>query len=551
MLPRETVTAHQSTGTGHEAPMKTPRWLQAVLWVALVAAIAAGLGLHILNLTRRAVNYDENVYLHFTWLTGQGILPRDGFLCPYPPTAFYLFAPLLNLVPQKPELFVALRAGTLPFLALYVGALCVMARFLRRHAGVTAAYAMVFIGSGLFTSLWELRFDLISWSLAMAGMALLLRNSGRLAIAGASALVCLSVMISPKHAFFAAGLAIAVAILRITAGWKSFAHDTLAALGGASIPVLVLTCIRPAFLLDCYDLTLMNYLTQLKSTYSTTLMESLWLLFARDPIALSPIWAGPVLFLLHGRDHDRKTVVLYAGALLGCVATVAGLPCGYDQYVTLAWALFAVFFPWMAPRRDRPWLPVAITAGLLVLVSVYAQRDLPLLRDDSPMSKYIKLQRELARLCPPGEVSVSRPFAQVWFRRTPGYVYIDNNPSYRSFVHPDKLQYFTSDYFYNLLAKEPPAYFCWFTAADGQPQEYNQGCARFLSTQATNYVFMGIPCELHSLLEDKTLVVHVRKDLASNAVTAIALSPGEEEGRVPMGKPITLQGDVGSFIELN
>jgi hypothetical protein len=507
------------------AAQRNRRLLAIVVWAALLLVIATGLALHIIHLVRRAPNYDEAVYLHFTWLTAQGVVPRDGFLCPYPPTAFYLFAPLLKLIPQVPETLIALRGGTLLFLAAYITSICVMARSLGRHVGIAAAYAVLFVGSGRFPSLWEFRYDLVAWSMAFAAMAMLLRSDRRRVLAVASGLTALSVMISPKHAFFAGGFAIAVAALRMPSGWRAFGRDILAALGGAAAPVALLSLIRPAFLLDVFDLTLMNYLTQLQTEYKVSLFDSLGLLFAQDFLAFSPAWAGSVLFILQAREHGRKVALLFGGALAGCIATVWSLPCGYEQYVALTWAVFAVFIPWMTPRSDRTWLKLVVALGLLGLSAFYIRENLPLMRQKSPMAAHLRLQRELARLCPPGEVSVSRPFAQAWFRGTPGYVYVDNNPSYRNFVNEDKKRHFTTEYFYDVLVRKPPAYVCWFTAADGQPPEYNEACRRFLADHADQYITMGIPCELHRMLDNQTLPVEVRRDIATNAVRAVPYQP--------------------------
>jgi hypothetical protein len=483
----------------------------------VINVVLMALSLHLHHLISRAASFDEHFQLHFLWLTGNGILPRDDFLCPYPPAAYYLFGPLISLLPEEPRSFLLVRMLTLAPLLVVVGTLAAVARHLGRHTGITIALALALVASGTFPPLWEIRFDLLSRSICFVGVYLLLTRDDARHIAAAAGLAVLSLVISPKHVFFVTGLALAYLTHLALSDRRHLPRAVLAALLGALVPLAFLTLLRPAFFSDTLDLAVVNFRAQLTSTYPDNLIESLLGLFMSDPVATSPVWAGPVIFLLHCRSLPSKSVRLYLGMLAGALVTLLTLPCGYEQYTTLVWGLCTILLPVMSPRRDDPWLALAASVGLLALMHVYSARDAA--PSGTPgMTDHLALQEELARLCPPGEVSAAAPFAHAWFRRNPGYVFIDNVPSYEQFVRPARRPLFSAAYYLKQLEAQPPAYFCGFTTRDSVPAAYTQAITSFLERQQTNYVIATIPCPLHIVLKDGRLPLVVRKDLAGRMV---------------------------------
>lgn len=494
-----------------------PRWMRAVLWCALALAMLIGLTLHLLHLTTRTPQHDEIVHLQFLWMTSEGTFPREGFLCPYPPTAYYLLGPLLHLVPQKPVLFVFIRACSLLPLAAMLGAICLMARRLDRPPALAAAYLLALIGAGQFMSLWEVRFDVMAWGLCIPALYLLLWPRNRWWIFWASALAFFSLTLSPKHAYFTACLALAFAAVRLLENRRGFPRDVVAALGGALLPVLLMTLIHPAFLVDVVDLTLMNFKAQAISNYPDKLIGSLLRLFVHDPALMSVVWLAPFLFVLGARRQPRRVVILFGGALAGGIATIALLPCGYDQYYTLVWALFAVFVPWAIPERGEVRLSLAVSVALAGLAVFYAVREFTT-PQDRKMGRYLAYQEEVARLCPEGETAAVATDYAPWFRRFPGYVIIDNEPSYANFVRPARKRLFTGDYYEQQLAAHPPALF----SPVGISPAYNAGAARFYERHGTNYESYALASDAIPGLRLGKMYFLVRKDLTNRAVEARA-----------------------------
>lgn len=490
-------------------------------WAALLVAIVAGLALHLLRLITRMPYHDEHVHLQFLWLTSQGILPRDGFLCPYPPTAYYLFGPLLDLLPQKPGLFVFLRLFfAIPPLVVFAAAIGAMARHLGRQSIFATGYLLAFIGAGYFTTIWQVSFDLTAWALGFAAFFLLLRCANRWFIFWAATLATLSVLISPKHVYFIAAIAALFAIDRAIANRAAFARDVLAALGGAATPLLLMTLLRPAFFDDAYDLALLNYRTQQASTYPDTLYGTLIKFFVRDPVTMSVIWLGPLFFFLQARGRSRRTVLLYTGALAGGVATIVSLPCGYDQYLTLVWAIFTVFIPWMSPSRGSPRLAFAVALFLAATALFHGARELAA-KPRNIMARTLRFQAELQRLCPPGEVAVAGPPCMPWFRQNSGYVFIDNVPSYGHFVRPSRRYYFSTDYYRRCLEEKPPAILSPIGAVGTQLKDYNLAVIDFVVRHEKDYTSVAIPCTFIPGNQYDKVFLLVRNDLVSNAVTAV------------------------------
>lgn len=484
--------------------------------VLLIIAALTGLLLHLLHLCSRDPNFDEHILLQYTWLVSQGAMPRVDFLCPYPTAGFLLFATLLRHLNQEPGLFLALRIFSLVPLALFVLLVGELARHQKRDRWLAMTLAIVFVASGQFPTLWEIRFDLGTWTLAIAALALLLRSPGTPVVALASAVAFFSVLVSPKHAFFLAGVAVGFAIDRWREGLKPFVHAVLAALVGAATTAIALTCFNPDILPDSLHLAILNFKTQKLSDYPVTLFESLFTQLLTHPIISSILWFAPVLFLSSLRTLPRRTALLNSGGLMGLLLTLASLPCGYPQYTSLIWVLAMVFSPWLTPSTERIHLRILLAGGLAVLSLFYMARELPAW-SAKPLLTQLRLQDDLAVICPPGDTAVAAPFTHAWFRRNPGYVFIDNTTSYRHGVRKARQRYFTSEYFYEQLVKAKPAYVCGFNMADNAPKEYQDATIRFLIAQGTNYVAGSIPYVGHELLKDGRMPVFIRQDILHRA----------------------------------
>lgn len=488
--------------------------------VALGCAMLAGLLLLVHHLSTQGVSPDEHHHLQFLWLTSEGVLPQEGFLCPYPPTAYYAFGPLLHLVPQTPESFLLLRAANLLPLALWLGSLAAVARGMGRHPGILVAGLLAMLATGCLHAMVELRFDLAGWSLTMLAFALLLRSGRRLVLAAAAGLVLLSLMLSPKHILLAAGLALAVVVVRLVWHRQGFLRDLAAALAGAAIPLLLFTLIRTRFVLDLIELTLLNVKTQMDSTYEVTLGRELPHLLLNHPFATLPIWAAPVLFLLNLRSLPTQDRILFLGVLVGALGNLAVLKCGYDQYLALSWALFAPFALWLTPPPRERVLVLAQSIGLLALLAYMSGREA---RNWSVnvLAQQIRFQQELARLCPPGEVAHAASFTHPWFRRNAGYAHMDNQPnSYMIHVRPEQVAYFSKEYFRKRLEDTRPALVGPFAIYDHHPEAYTEATYDFLNSHIAGYTLVHVPCTFIAVAPERGIPYYVRNDLVGRAVDA-------------------------------
>lgn len=520
-LPTDAITAEDaSTSAPFDTTVAEPHWRHVVRQVDLsllvrllvLPCLILAIGLHVLHVFTGHPSFDEHFHLHFLWLTSQGILPRDQFLCPYPPTAYYLLAPLMRMLPESPVIFLALRWLTLLPAAAFVLALLVLARRCARPAALTGAWLFVGLASSQFPSFWEIRFDVLAWALALLALALLLREDRPLEVVGAAALASLSVLISPKHVLMLGGAAAAYGLYRLLAAPRQFPRTLGLAVVGALLPIALLTLLRPAFLDDAWDLTLLNIRMQADSTYPVELLEALLNLLIEYPLLTAQIWAGPVLFLLQAHALPRKLRWLFIGLLAGNVATLLTLPCGYTQYVSLLWALFAPFVPWMMPAAAARWTGLAVACALLLHLGWFTARDLALLKEETLLDQQVQLQAELARICPPGETDSAAPFGHTWCRASPGYVFIDNKPSYEKGVSPERRVLFSEDYFYQQLVARPPAFDIPFTTTDSQPEAYQKARTRFLTERSKDYVLGWIHYRGHSALRDRRLYIFIRRD---------------------------------------
>lgn len=531
-IARDTYAARAAVATLDQTllpPLTDPtgerHWLRAFRQVdptllarlLVLPGLLLAIALHVLHVFTGPPSFDEHFHLHFLWLTGQGILPRDQFLCPYPPTAYYLLAPLMRCLPESPVVFLALRWLTLLPAVGFVLALLALANRCARPVALTAAWIFAGLASSQFPSFWEIRFDVVAWALALSALAMLLGEDRPIALAGAAALACLSVLISPKHVLMLGGAAGAYGLHRLLTAPRQFPRALGLAVAGALAPLALLSLLRPAFLDDAWDLALLNIRMQADSTYPVELLEALLNLMIEYPLLTAQIWAGPVLFLLQAPALPRKIRWVFTGLLIGNVATLLTLPCGYTQYVSLLWALFAPFVFWMMPTSAARWSGLVLACALLLHLGWFSARDLALLKQENLLAQQFELQEELARICPPGETDSAAPFGHTWCRPSPGYVFIDNKPSYEKVVLPERRVYFTEEYFYQRLLARPPAFDIPFTTTDSQPEAYQKARTRFLTLRKDEYVFGWLPYAGHAALRDQRLYLFVRRDRVPHA----------------------------------
>jgi hypothetical protein len=501
-------------------PPATDTRFRRLIVVALGWAMLAGLLLFVHHLTTQGVSPDEHHHLQFLWLTSQGILPQSGFLCPYPPTAYYAFAPSLRFLPQTPESFVLVRAAGLVPLAVWLGSLALIARHMGRHPALLTVGLVAMLATGTLPAFFELRFDLAAWGLAMLAFALLLRSERRGVLALASGLVLFSLMLSPKHIVLAAGIAVAVATVRLVWHRPGFWRDLVAALAGAAVPLLLFTLIRGRFVLDLIELTMLNVKTQLDSTYEVTLGRELPHLLLNHPFATLPIWAAPVLFLLNIRSLAVRDRILFGGLFVGALGNIAVLKCGYDQYLALVWALLAPFALWLTPAPRERALVLAQAVGLLAIVAYLGGREAQTW-SENVLARQVRFQQELARLCPPGEIAHAASFTHPWFRRNVGYAHMDNRPnSYLVHVRPEQVPLFSKAYFLKRLEESRPALIGPFAIYDHHPEAYTEATYEFLGARLGDYTLVHVPCDFIAVAPERGIPYYVRNDLAGRAVDA-------------------------------
>lgn len=487
---------------------------------ALGVAAITGLILHLLHTCGREPNFDEHVILQFTWMIAQGMAPRVDFLCPYPTSGFLLFAAVLKHLPQTPSLFIGLRIFSLVLMALFLAALAWIARTAGRDRWATVVLGLVLASSGEFPTLWEIRFDLGAWALALCALALLLGAVRTWPVFLAALLATFSVMVSPKHAFVVLGMALGFGLSRLQSGFAPALRAVVVAGFGALATLLALTLFQTSIIPDSWHLALMNFRTQQSSEYPVTLFESLFGLIIRDPVASLPIWLGPAFLALAWRSASPRTILTLGGVILGIGLSLRALPCGYPQYVSLIWAMSGAFLPWLVPKAGN-WIGRPLFATALAGIALfYAVRELPHW-DAKPLMTQIRLQEDLSVICPPGETAVAAPFTHPWFRATPGYVFIDNDTSYRHAVRKERQHFFTADYYFERLEKTRPAYVCGFNLADNTPREYQNATIRYLVKHQTNYTAGSIPYAGHINLPDGHLPLYIRNDI-------VAKMPGSE-----------------------
>lgn len=493
-------------------------WWIALGRTALCVSIVLSLLLHFLHAISRPPDFDEHIHLHYLWMTAQGLLPDRDFLSPYPSAPFLVFAPLFSHLPERPMVFLVLRFMSLVPLAFCMGAVAFTALSLKRDPWLALGLVMLFNCSGEIPAGMEVRFDIVAWSAALGAFALLIAAPGRLGAGLAAALAVFSLFISPKHLVFLGGFALGYGVDLLLRDRRELARQAVAALVGAGLVLAWLTYLHPSTIPDSIRLSLMNYRSQQGAVFPESLLVSLLFLGLRDPVVTSVLWVAPVLFLRYAVHYPMRIRLLYGGALAGGLVTILMMPCGWSQYMSLALVLFWLFIPWMTPPLHRRWLSLVLSFALAAGSLVYAVRDVPAWSAQRLMEQ-IRIQNELARLCPPGEYDQAAPISHAWFRLTPGYVFIDDSPSFRALLPPGRAHYFTVDYMYRRLVETRPATLSSMGLSSAPP-EYLTATVKYLEQYGTNYVLMEMPCLHHPGLDTGKLLFYCRKDRVPHALIA-------------------------------
>lgn len=491
-------------------------WWNALGRTALCVSIVLSLLLHFLHAISRPPDFDEHIHLHYLWMTAQGLLPDRDFLSPYPSAPFLVFAPLFSHLPERPMVFLVLRFLSLVPLALCMGAVAFTALNLKRDPWLALGLVMLFNGSGEIPAGMEVRFDIVAWSAALGAFALLIAAPGRLGAGLAAALAVFSLFVSPKHLVFLGGFSLGYGVDLMLRDRRALARQAVAALVGAGFVLAWLTYLQPSTIPDSIRLSLMNLRSQQGAVFPESLLVSLLFLGLRDPVVTSVLWVAPVLFLRYAAHYPLRIRFLYGGALVGGLVTILMMPCGWSQYISLALVLFWLFIPWMTPSLHSRWLSHALSFALAAGSLFYAVRDVPSWSAQRLMEQ-IRMQNELARLCPPGEYDLAAPISHTWFRLTPGYVFIDEKPSFRAFLPPGREHYFTTDYLYQRLVETKPAILS-ISGMSSAPPEYLTATVKYLEDYGTNYVVMEMPCLFQPGFDTGKLLFYCRRDRVSKAL---------------------------------
>lgn len=215
------------------------------VWVGMVVLVL----MRLVWLHGLPVNSDEPQHLHVVWAWTRGLLPYRDVFDNHTPLFHFLFAPVLMLVGETPNVLTWMRLAMLPLaLSILWCTWCLGTRVWGRRVGfwatcLTAVHPSFFQLSGQFRTdvLWAALW-LVSWTVALSG-----KFSPRRAVC-CGVLVGAAMMVSLKTSLLLVSVVVGGAILLLARGvrptlpqWREALLHTLAFAGGfAVLPASVL-----------------------------------------------------------------------------------------------------------------------------------------------------------------------------------------------------------------------------------------------------------------------------------------------------------------------
>lgn len=391
------------------------------------------------------INYDEYANVHATWLVAQGARPYADFQTMYTPFFWYLFAPVLALLPQTFASVLTLRAANAASSLALIFALALLLRrtFTERAPRLWSlgALAIMIFQVPVIATLAQFRADHLSAALLLLSMLLLSDEApGTRRAFAAGTLLVVSLALGQKlillEAFFVAALA--------AREWRfcrrGLPRRTAAAGAGAAAAAAALALFCLAARIDPTQIPRAVFALQYRliSGYPRFgLLFFLWDQIRQAPFKLLPPLAFGLWGLWRSRDgfRDRRWIALVFGIFALIQAAWVRYP--FDQYgdaVYLCWAFpLALFFD--QARR------VCFRGGLILLTLALLAADFAGLRaaarDDCRFGAETRLQVALGdamlKLAPPDQPVSAQPYCHPLFRRDSTYFWIYG----ASYAHPD------------------------------------------------------------------------------------------------------------------
>lgn len=387
--------------------------------VAVIVLLAYAL-LRLLLVRATHFNSDEPQHAHVAWGWSQGLVPYRDVFDNHVPLFHMLFAPVVRLVGETPDLLLWLRVAVVPVSVLALGLAFAIARHLwNRRVAVWAVMLAAVFPPYLYVA-GEFRTDVL-WATAWIGViavAVLGRWSNWRALAVGLTLG-VAWAVSLKTSLLAAGLA--VAWLMILLGMPAVRRPSARTLAQGALLILAGACVVPALVIAVvaakgglaamrYDVLTHNLLTGLGGGYPLSRVPRLLGLLALLVLALLPLRRGtsPV--------QARRSLVVASAAVYGLLL-LGGWPLLTRQDDLPVVPLLAIGLAgwWDGLRLPaRAWVP-AVLAGA-GLVTVFARHD-PL---GDHTAAYRKSLAEVLAITSPHDLVMDDKGATI-YRRRPFY----------------------------------------------------------------------------------------------------------------------------------
>ena len=398
---------------GHDL-VAPPRLSDRAVAMMLLLAYAA---LRLLLVRATRFNSDEPQHAHVAWGWSQGLVPYRDVFDNHMPLFHMLFAPVVRLVGETPDLLLWLRVAIVPVSVLALGLAFLIARHLwnRRVAAWAVMLAAVF-PPYLYVA-GEFRTDVL-WGTAWMGVvavAVVGGWSNRRAFA-LGLLLGVAWAVSLKTSLLTAGLAVAwlVVLLGLPAARRpsprTMAWGALLIVAGACVvPLLVIGVVAAKGGLAAmrYGVLTHNLLPGLGAGYPLSRIPRLLGLLALLVVALLPLRAGASPL------QARRSLVLASAAVYGLLL-VGGWPLLTRQDDLPVIPLLAIGLAgWWDGLRvpARTWVPAVLAGAGLATVFT---RQAPL---EDHTAAYRKTLAEVLAITSRGDAVMDDKGASIYRRR--------------------------------------------------------------------------------------------------------------------------------------
>ena len=334
--------------------------------VAAAAGGAALLSLLILlfNVVTHFPFYDETVHVHYLWELSIGMKPGTDFLCIYPVLGYLLSLPFLRMFPESAFVILGLRFLSV-ILVVLIG--IVFYRHGRRVSGdwtmTVLAYALIVKASALGAFLSEYSIDHMAALSALSALLIMFREPRPRAIALASALATVSVVLTPKYP-----LPLVFAMLGHLLSYflqhRRIGSALAAASAGVFAAAAVIVVLYWANGISLSENIRHSYLLQYRwssrfMTYGfqsglAPLLSAILAFFRRNPVAGIIIAVGLAGWARRSWRNPDAAALTGAGLLLGILVSSLLIKDFVSQYLAPRVFCLVFFVPYISSLLPRP-----------------------------------------------------------------------------------------------------------------------------------------------------------------------------------------------------